>query len=236
MEVDQVKKSESGMIIDPVTITPEQQVREVLKADGTLPDLGRPVTGGISLWGSSPTATCVSKPIWTKDFRGDDQGNLVTVSEGIPGGIQEAAAQAPDRKAPGGGPEGRLTGMITIKDIEKIKKYPNACKDAMGRLRVGAAVGVGPDMDGARPGPARPGRMSSDRHLPRAFQKRDRRGQAAQKHFKDIELVAGNVATAKGAEALIKAGVDASKSASAPVPSAPPASWPASGCPRSRPS
>ena len=149
MEVDKVKKSESGMIVDPVTIRPEQKVAEVLKLMENCRISGVPVTKGDQLVGivtnrdlrfETDLEKNVSE-VMTKD-------NLVTVHEGI---LLEDSKQllhqhriekllVVDQK-------GRLTGLITIKDIEKLKKYPNACKDRMGRLRVGAAVGVGPDME-----------------------------------------------------------------------------------------
>jgi IMP dehydrogenase len=107
---------------------------------------------------------------------------------------------------------GRLTGMITIKDIEKIKKYPNACKDRLGRLRVGAAVGVGPDMRERAEALLAAGADvicidTSHGHTLNVIQA----VQTLKSTFADIELIAGNVATAKGAEDLIAAGVDGVK-------------------------
>ena len=145
MEVDKVKKSESGMIVDPVTIHPDQKVWEVLKLMEEYRISGVPVTKGDQLVG---IVTNRDLRFETKlDRKIEDvmtKDNLVTVSEGIP--LEESKKLlhkhriekllVVDKK-------GRLKGMITIKDIEKIKKYPNACKDRMGRLRVGAAVGVG---------------------------------------------------------------------------------------------
>ena len=104
---------------------------------------------------------------------------------------------------------GRLTGLITIKDIEKIKKYPNACKDQLGRLRVGAAVGVGPDMEERAETLLKAGADvividTSHGHSRNVINAVG----ILKSTFKDIELIAGNVATAKGAEDLINAGVD----------------------------
>jgi IMP dehydrogenase len=107
---------------------------------------------------------------------------------------------------------GKLKGLITIKDIEKIKKYPNSCKDHLGRLRVGAAVGVGPDRE------ERIDRLIAanvdvividaahghSKGVTEAVKDTKRR-------FSKLELIAGNVATAEGARALIDAGVDAIK-------------------------
>ncbi|MFC1829266.1 IMP dehydrogenase, partial [Thermodesulfobacteriota bacterium] len=107
---------------------------------------------------------------------------------------------------------GKLIGMITIKDIEKIKKYPNACKDKMGRLRVGAAVGVGPDMVERTEALLKAGADvilidTSHGHSKNVIEA----VKILKTDFEDIELVAGNVGTGKGAEDLINAGVDGVK-------------------------
>jgi len=149
MEVDKVKKSESGMIVDPVTIRPEQKVAEVLKLMENYRISGVPVTKGDQLVGIVTNRdlrfeTDLEKnvsDVMTKD-------NLVTVHEGIPlEDSKQLLHQHRIEKLLVVDQKGRLTGLITIKDIEKLKKYPNACKDRMGRLRVGAAIGVGPDME-----------------------------------------------------------------------------------------
>jgi IMP dehydrogenase len=139
--------------------------------------------------------------------------NLITVSEGI--GLEDSKKLlhthriekllVVDKK-------GLLKGMITIKDIEKIKKYPNACKDTMGRLRVGAAIGVGPDME------ERAGALlaagadvllidTSHGHTANVINA----VKILKSNFKNIELIAGNVGTEKGAEGLVNAGVDGVK-------------------------
>jgi IMP dehydrogenase len=108
--------------------------------------------------------------------------------------------------------KGKLQGLITIKDIEKIKKYPISCKDDLGRLRVGAAVGIGPDTEERIAGliAANVDVVVVDTahgHSERVLQTvRD-----LKKKFQDLELIAGNVATAEGARALIETGVDGVK-------------------------
>ena len=214
LEVDQVKKSESGMIIDPVTIHPDQQVSEVLKLMKQYRISGVPVTRGDQLVGivtnrdlrfETDTEKTVSE-VMTKD-------NLITVSEGI---LLEESKKLLHRhrieKLLVVDANGRLTGMITIKDIEKIRKYPNACKDSMGRLRVGAAVGVGEDMQPRAQALLNAGADvividTSHGHSENVINA----VQTLKGDFPDIELIAGNVATAKGAEDLIKAGVDGVK-------------------------
>jgi IMP dehydrogenase len=139
--------------------------------------------------------------------------NLVTVNEGI--SLEESKKLLHKHRIEKllvVDAKGRLTGLITIKDIEKIKKYPHACKDGMGRLRVGAAVGVGPDMEKRTEALLGAGADvilidTSHGHSRNVIQAVQR----LKGSFKDIELIAGNVGTAKGAEDLVKAGVDAVK-------------------------
>jgi IMP dehydrogenase len=214
MEVDKVKKSESGMIVDPVTIHPDQKVAEVLTLMEQYRISGVPVVKGDQLVGivtnrdlrfESDMDKKVSE-VMTKD-------RLVTVSEGI--GLEESKKLlhkhriekllVVDKK-------GRLTGLITIKDIEKIKKFPNASKDTLGRLRVGAAVGVGPDMEERAEALLKAGADiilidTSHGHSRNVIDSVKR----LKRTFKEIEVIAGNVATAEGAKDLIKAGVDAVK-------------------------
>lgn len=148
MEVEKVKKSESGMIVDPVTIHPDQKVYEVLGLMEKYHISGVPVTQGEKLVGIVTNRdlrfeTDLEKKVeevMTKE-------NLVKVSEGISmEDSKKLLHQHRIEKLLVVDEKDRLVGMITIKDLEKIKKYPRACKDPMGRLRVGAAVGVGPDM------------------------------------------------------------------------------------------
>jgi IMP dehydrogenase len=213
-EVDQVKKSESGMIIDPVTIHPDRPVREVLSLMEQYRISGVPVIKNNALVGIVTNRdlrfeTNLDRPIsevMTKD-------NLVTVSEGIT--LEESKKllhQHRIEKLLVVDKEGRLTGMITIKDIEKIKKYPYACKDRMGRLRVGAAVGVGEDMLARAEALLKAGADvividTSHGHSKNVIEAVE----ALKETFDDIELIAGNVGTGKGAEDLIKAGVDGVK-------------------------
>ena len=214
LEVDKVKKSESGMIIDPVTIHPDQLVQEVLKLMEEYRISGVPVTKGDQLVGIVTNRdlrfeTDLEKKVsevMTKE-------NLITVFEGIT--LEDSKRLlhkhriekllVVDKK-------GRLLGLITIKDIEKIKKYPNSCKDEMGRLRVGAAVGVGPDMEERAEALLNAGADvilidTSHGHSKNVIDA----VKIIKGNFKDVELIAGNIGTAKGAEGLINAGVDGVK-------------------------
>jgi len=214
LEVDKVKKSESGMIVDPVTIHPDQKVAEVLKLMEQYRISGVPVTQGDKLVGIVTNRdlrfeTDMDKKVadvMTKD-------RLVTVTDGI--GLEESKKLLHEHRIEKllvVDKSGRLTGLITIKDIEKIKRYPNACKDSFGRLRVGAAVGVGSDMEERAEALLKAGADvilidTSHGHSKNVIDAVRR----LKSTFKEIELVAGNVGAAAGAEDLIKAGVDAVK-------------------------
>jgi len=213
-EVDQVKKSESGMIVDPVVANPNNSIGEVLKQMQQYRISGVPVTEKDKLVGIVTNRdlrfeTALDRKVsevMTKE-------NLVTVPEGID--LEESKRllhQHRIEKLLVVDKNGRLTGMITIKDIEKIKKYPNSCKDSMGRLRVGAAVGVGTDMEERAEALLRAGADVITIDTSHGHSLNVIEAVKKLKHdFPDIELIAGNVAMAKGAEELIEAGVDGVK-------------------------
>ncbi len=213
VEVDRVKKSESGMIVDPITIEPEQKVYDALRLMSKYRISGVPVVKNQKLVGILTNRdlrfeTDVEQPVsavMTKD-------TLVTVSADIT--LEESKKLlhkhriekllVVDEKF-------HLKGLITIKDIEKIKKYPIACKDLLGRLRVGAAVGI-IDREARVQALLDAGADvicidTSHGHTETVLEAvRDTKA-----NFPKCELIAGNVATYEGAVALIKAGVDAIK-------------------------
>ena len=214
-EVDKVKKSESGMIIDPVTMHPEQKIYEVLEVMEQYRISGVPIVkDGRKLVGI----------ITNRDLRFEtnlDQKvaevmtkeNLVTASEGIT--LEESKILLHKNRIEKllvVNDRGNLLGLITIKDIMKIKKYPSACKDGLGRLRVGAAVGVGPDRDARVEALVNAGVDviavdSAHGHAQAVVDSVP----AIKRQFPEIELIAGNVATAEGAKTLAEAGADAIK-------------------------
>lgn len=213
-EVDKVKKSESGMIVDPVTIHPDQKISEVLALMKNFRISGVPVIRKDQLVGIVTNRDLRFETDLEKNVaQVMTKNNLVTVSEGISLMESKKLLHAHriekllvvDR-------QGRLTGLITIKDIEKLKKYPNSCKDSMGRLRVGAAVGVGPDYKERAKALLKSGADvilidTSHGHSKNVINTvKQLKGD-----FDDIELIAGNVGTAKGCEDLIAAGVDGIK-------------------------
>ncbi len=214
-EVDKVKKSESGMIIDPVTMHPAQKISEVLEVMEQYRISGVPIVeDGRKLVGI----------ITNRDLRFEtnlDQKvaevmtkeNLVTASEGIT--LEESKILLHENRIEKllvVNDKGDLLGLITIKDIMKIKKYPNACKDSLGRLRVGAAVGVGPDRDARVEALVNAGVDviavdSAHGHAQAVVDSVP----AIKRQFPEVEIIAGNVATAEGAKTLAEAGADAIK-------------------------
>ncbi len=213
-EVNKVKKSESGMIIDPVTIHPNQRAHEVIEVMEKFRISGVPVLKDGKLIGivtnrdlrfETDLQKRVSE-VMTKE-------NLITVSEGIT--LEESKKLLHKHrieKLPVVDKKGELVGMITKKDIEKLKKYPNACKDVMGRLRVGAAVGVASDMEERTEALLKAGADvilidTSHGHSKNVIDA----VKVLKGTFKEIDLIAGNVGTSKGAEDLINAGADGIK-------------------------
>jgi IMP dehydrogenase len=215
LEVTKVKKSESGMIVDPVTVGPDASLHQVMDVMSRYRISGVPVVVedkklvGIITNRDLRFETNLDQPVsevMTKD-------KLVTVKEGIT--LEESKAVLHKHRIEKllvVDDAGELKGLITIKDIEKVRKYPHSAKDDLGRLRVGAAVGAGEEgliraqllidagvdvicLDSAH-GHAE-GVLQTVRDIKKAYP--------------GVDLVAGNIATAEGAKDLIDAGVDAVK-------------------------
>src|SRR5512145_154660 len=146
-EVDRVKKSESGMILDPVTISPDQTIRDAHELMTRYRISGIPVTKHNKLVGILTNRDLrFETRLDLKVSQVMKRDKLVTAPEGTSlEKAREILHEHRIEKLPVVNKQGELKGLITIKDIEKRIKYPNACKDAHGRLRVGAAVGVGPE-------------------------------------------------------------------------------------------
>jgi IMP dehydrogenase len=214
-EVDKVKKSESGMIVDPITMRPTQKIREALEIMEKYRISGVPVTNGKGKLVGILTnrdlrfETDFDLPIAERMTK----RNLVTVPVGTT--LEEAREHLKHTRVEKllvVDNERYLKGLITIKDIEKVKKYPNACKDSLGRLRVGAAVGPTEDMEARAEALLRAGADvividTAHGHSQGVIEGVKRLRSA----FPRIELIAGNIATAEAAEMLIKAGADAVK-------------------------
>src|SRR5574341_76067 len=215
-EVEKVKKHESGMIINPMTVHPSQEVQEALDIMLKHNITGLPVTeeDGRLLGIITYRDLRFEKNL---DFRVDKlmtpKERLVTVTEGTTlAGAKELLHKYKIEKLPVVDSEFRLRGLITMKDIEKIEKHPNASKDEMGRLRCGAAVGVGPERESTIDALLKAGCDVIVIDTAHAHSKRVIDAIASTKsNFRKVNLVAGNVGTSDGAEALIKAGADAIK-------------------------
>ena len=214
IEVDRVKKSESGMIVDPITIHPDVPISKVMAIMAQYRISGIPVTEGDKLVGIVTNRdlrfeTQLEKPareVMTSE-------NLVTVPEKCT--LEESKIMLHKHRIEKllvVDSSGKLKGLITIKDIEKIRKYPNACKDSLGRLRTGAAIGVGADMMVRVEALLRAGADALVIDTSHGHSKNVIEAVQKIKHaYPDAQVVAGNVATESGAEALMDAGVDAVK-------------------------
>jgi len=213
-EVEKVKKSESGMIHDPVTIGPDMRVGEALQLMSEYRISGLPVVKGEELVGILTNrdvrfVTDMNTPV--SQLMTSER--LITVPEGT--SLEEAKYHLHANrieKVLVVDADNRLKGLITIKDIEKRDKYPNSCKDSKGRLRVGAAIGVGADRDRRAEALLAEGVdflvLDSAHGHSRNIIESVRTIKTA---FPACQLVAGNVATYEGAKALFEAGADTVK-------------------------
>ncbi|MBC7466952.1 MAG: IMP dehydrogenase [Bdellovibrio sp.] len=213
-EVEKVKKYESGMIQDPITLSPDHYVSEALQVMSRYSISGVPITSQGKLVGILTNRdlrfeTNVNQPIrnlMTKE-------NLVTTNEGTTLDQAKKILQKHRiEKLPVIDKEGQLKGLITIKDIEKAEAFPAATKDSKGRLVVGAAVGVSADSFERVEALVASG---ADIICVDTAHGHSKNVIEAVKHiknkFKDVIIVAGNVVTAEGTEELIKNGADVVK-------------------------
>ena len=213
-EVEKVKKFESGMITDPITVAPEQKISEAQEIMNRFGISGLPVTKNGRLVGILTNRDLrfekrldrLVSEVMTKD-------RLVTVKPGVSlDEAKELLHQHRIEKLLVVDDNFELRGLITVKDIEKKIQYPNACKDARGRLRVGAAVGVGADWEERVEALVRAGvdLIAVDTAHGHSRNVLDVVGQI-RRRYPDLDLAGGNVATAEGTSALIDAGVNVVK-------------------------
>ncbi|GIX07669.1 MAG: inosine-5'-monophosphate dehydrogenase [Candidatus Poribacteria bacterium] len=212
--VDKVKRSEAGMIVDPLTLRPHQSIREALELMERYRIGGFPITTedgklvGILTNRDIRYVTDVDRPVREVMTR----ENLITAQEGID--IEAAKRILHEHrieKLPIVDEQGHLRGLITIKDIDKIIKYPNACKDERGRLRVGAAVSAPVRMEEVeRLVEANVDLIAIDTahgHSTAVLEAVEK----IRARFPELPLMAGNVATAEATRDLILAGADCVK-------------------------
>jgi len=213
-KVDKVKRSESGMISNPVSLPPDKTIQDALQLMHDYHISGIPIVEGDKLVGILTNRdirfeTNMDQPI----SRIMTKNNLITAPVGTSLEDAEKILQKYRiEKLPIVDDHGILSGLITVKDIQKRKAFPNAAKDERGRLMVGAAVGV------SQEGLQRASRLieagvdlicvdTAHGHSEAVL----KTVRAIKKEFPDVELIGGNVATADGADSLIRAGVDAVK-------------------------
>jgi IMP dehydrogenase len=213
-EVDKVKRSESGMIVEPVTLRPHDLVSDALALMERYHISGIPIVEE----GDRLAGILTNRDLRFVDDRAQPISNLMTTANLVTAPVGTTLAEAEDilhrhkvEKLPVVDAQGRLKGLITVKDIQKRIQYPKATKDARGRLCVGAAVGVGPDATERAEALASAGvdvlvvdtahgHSQSVVEMARRLKTR-----------LDLQIVAGNIATAAAAEALLDGGVDAVK-------------------------
>jgi IMP dehydrogenase len=213
-EVDKVKKSESGMILNPITMSPEQKIYEALEVMKKYRISGVPITKNGKLVGILTNRDLrFEKQLDEKISSVMTKDHLITVPVGT---TLEASKEILHKnrieKLLVVDEQNNLKGLITIKDIEKMRKYPHSCKDPLGRLRVGAAIGTGKDREERTEALIKAGvdvlvidtAHGHSRDVLAAV--RDTKA-----NFPDCQLIGGNVATREGTLDLIKAGVDAVK-------------------------
>jgi len=214
IEVEKVKKSESGMIVDPVTIEPDYTVGQALEVMAQYRISGLPVVKDTQLVGILTNRdvrfvtnmdTLVSEVMTSR--------NLVTVPVGTT--LEQAKEHLHANRIEKllvVDENNKLRGLLTIKDIEKIRKYPMACKDSAGRLRVAAAVGVGPETEERAANLLQAGADflvvdSAHGHSKNIL----RTVEMLKTTFSGVTVIAGNVGTYDGAKAVLKAGADTVK-------------------------
>ena len=213
--VRMVKKYESGVVKDPITIGPKATVAELLRLTEANNISGVPVVEGDKVVGivtSRDTRFVTNYDQHVEDIMtGKDR--LVTVQEGAGADeVQLLLHKNRIEKVLVVNDAGELRGMITVKDIEKARKYPNACKDSQGRLRVGAAVGTGAGTDERVAALVEAGVDvivvdTAHGHSQGVID----RVAWVKKNFPDVQVIGGNIATAAAAKDLVAAGADAVK-------------------------
>jgi IMP dehydrogenase len=212
-EVDKVKKSESGMILDPITISPNSLISEALSLMERYRISGIPVTEKGKLIGILTNRDLRFETNFSKKVSQImTRKRLVTAPVGTTlDEAQKILHKYKIEKLPIVDKDNNLKGLITIKDIEKRKKYPNACKDSVGRLRVGAAVGTGENAVQRAELLAKAGVDVIVIDTAHGHTKSVITTIKLLKKRLNLDIIAGNIATAEAAEELIKAGADGIK-------------------------
>ena len=213
-EVERVKKFESGMISDPITVAPDQKISDAQEIMRKYRISGLPVTKNGKLLGILTNRDLrFEKKLERPVFEVMTKDKLVTVKPGVDlDEAKEILHQHRIEKLLVVDEHFQLKGLITVKDIEKKIQYPNACKDERGRLRVGAAVGVGMDWEERVEALVRAGAdlIAVDTAHGHSKNVLDTVSQI-RRRYPDLDVAGGNVATDEGTRALIQAGVNVVK-------------------------
>lgn len=213
-EVDKVKRSESGMIVNPITMSPDQLISDALAVMQKYKISGVPITQNSKLVGILTNRDLRFETNFNQKIsQVMTRENLITVPVGI--NLEEAKKILHKHKIEKllvVDDDYRLKGLITVKDIKKTIEFPSACKDDMGRLRVGAAIGPAQDLEERAHAlvNAQVDVLVIDTahgHSKKVLEAIS----AIKKKFPHVDLVAGNIATEQGAKALISQGVDGIK-------------------------
>ncbi len=214
LEVEKVKKWESGMILDPVTVDPDQRIADAIEIMSRYRISGLPVTQNGQLVGILTNRDLrFEKRLDRKVREVMTRDNLITAPPGT--GLEEAKEILHANRIEKlliVDSQNRLNGLITVKDIQKAAQFPNACKDSFGRLRVAAAVGTGDDREERVERLARAGTdvlVIDTAHGHTANVIETLKG--IKSDHPAMEVIAGNVATTEGARALARAGAAAIK-------------------------
>jgi IMP dehydrogenase len=213
-EVDKVKRSEAGMIDDPVTLRPDALVVDALELMATYHISGVPITDAEG----HLLGILTNRDLRFQEDRRQPVSAVMTSRDLVTAPVGTTLQEAKEilgrnriEKLPVVDAEGRLKGLITVKDIQKRIAYPNATKDSQGRLRVGAAVGVGTDALERAEALVQAGVDLLVLDTAHGHSKGVVDMARRLKQRWDVELVVGNIATAEAAEELIDAGADALK-------------------------
>lgn len=213
LEVQKVKKYESGLIVDPLTIDPGVRLGDAVALMRQHGISGLPVVEGGRLVGILTSRDVRFEEHLDQPVRAVMTSEVVTAPEGTsPDEARRLLGKHRIEKLPIVDDAGHLKGLITVKDIEKTQRFPHAVRDAMGRLLVGAAVGVGPDREERADALVRAGVDvvvvdTAHGHTKGVLDA----VRAIKKAYPEVQVVAGNIATAEAAVALVEAGADAVK-------------------------
>jgi IMP dehydrogenase len=217
-EVEKVKRSQSGMIVEPISLSPDAPLRQAEEIMSTYHISGVPITSGNGQLVGILTNRDI-RFIEAEDYNLPVDQFMTKEDELITAPVGVSAKEAKDilqkhriEKLPLVDENGMLKGLLTVKDIQKARDYPNAATDSQGRLLVGAAVGVGKDLETRVDLMVKAGVDAITVDTAHGHSKGVLGAvQRIKSLWKDLPVIAGNVVTAEGAESILRSGADAIK-------------------------